>query len=72
MFLHGLIYSNRRFTRILCRSYFVGFGAANNPVVSDKSQDFRKADILRVPQVIKGFDKSDFFEVFSIHSKCQS
>jgi len=31
---------------------------------SDISQDFRLADILGVPQAIKGFDKSDFCEVF--------
>ncbi len=34
---------------------------------SDISQDFRLADILGVPQAIKGFDKSDFCEVFSIY-----
>jgi len=33
---------------------------------SDVSQDFRPADILGVPQAIKGFDKSDFCEVFNV------
>jgi len=37
--------------------------------LSDLSQDFRPADILRVSQAIKGFDKSDFCEVFSIYRK---
>jgi len=31
--------------------------------LSDLSQDFRSADILGVPQAIKGFDKPDFCEV---------
>jgi hypothetical protein len=34
---------------------------------SDISQDFRLADILGIPQAIKGFDKPDFCEVFSIY-----
>ena len=33
MLLHDLIYSNRRFARILSWSYVVSFGAANKPVV---------------------------------------
>jgi hypothetical protein len=40
--------------------------------LSDILQVFLQADILGVPQAIKGFDKSDFCEVLSIHSKCQS
>ncbi len=35
--------------------------------LSDISQDFRPIDILEVPQAIKGFDKSDFCEVFSMY-----
>jgi len=35
--------------------------------ISDISQDFRLADILGIPQAIKGFDKPDFCEVFSIY-----
>jgi len=35
--------------------------------LSDISQDFRLADILGIPQAIKGFDKPDFCEVFSIY-----
>ena len=35
--------------------------------MSDISQGFRPADILGVPQAIKGFDKSDFCEVFSMY-----
>jgi len=33
--------------------------------MSDISPVFRPADILALPQSIKGFDKSDFCEVFS-------
>jgi len=33
--------------------------------MSDISQHFRPADILGVQQAIKGFDKSNFCEVFS-------
>ena len=33
--------------------------------MSDLSQDFRAADILGVPQAIKGFDKLDFCYVLS-------
>ena len=33
--------------------------------MSDLSQVFRPADILGVPQAIKGFDKSDFWEVLN-------
>ena len=33
--------------------------------MSDLSQDFRPTDILGVPQAIKGFDKSDFWEVLN-------
>lgn len=33
--------------------------------LSDLSQDFRRADILGVPQTIKGFDKLDFCYVLS-------
>ena len=33
--------------------------------MSDISQVFRPADILGVPQAIKGFDKSDFWEVLN-------
>jgi hypothetical protein len=32
---------------------------------SDLSKVFRPADILGVPQAIKGFDKSDFWEVLN-------
>jgi len=35
--------------------------------LSELSQDFRPADILGVPQAIKGFDKPDFHGVFSIY-----
>jgi hypothetical protein len=35
---------------------------------SDISQVFEVDDILGTPQAIKGFDKSDFCEVFSIFS----
>ena len=34
--------------------------------MSDISKVLRPADILGVPQAIKGFDKSDFCDVFSI------
>jgi hypothetical protein len=34
--------------------------------VSDISQVLEVDDILGIPQAIKGFDKSDFCEVFSI------
>ena len=34
--------------------------------MSDLSPVFRPVDILGIPQAIKGFDKSDFGEVFSI------
>ena len=34
--------------------------------MSDISQDFRPADILGVPQAIKGFDKLDFCEVLNV------
>jgi hypothetical protein len=40
--------------------------------LSDISHDFRSVDIPGVPQAIKGFDKSDFCELFSIDIKCQS
>jgi hypothetical protein len=33
--------------------------------MSDISQIFRPADILGVPQAIKGIDKSDFWEVLN-------
>jgi hypothetical protein len=33
--------------------------------MSDISQDFRPADILGVPQAIKDFGKSDFFEIIN-------
>jgi len=36
---------------------------------SDISQVFVQDDILGVPQVTKGFDKSDFCEVISIYLK---
>jgi len=35
--------------------------------MSEKSQDFRPDDILGVSQGIKGFDTSDFCEVFSMN-----
>jgi len=35
--------------------------------MSDISKVFEVDDILGVPQAIKGFDKSDFCEVFSIY-----
>jgi len=38
-------------------------------LMSDISQDFRSADILGVPQAIKGFDKPDFYEVVSMNHK---
>jgi len=40
-------------------------------VTSDISQDFRPAEILGVPQAVKGFEKSDFFEVLSISQQMQ-
>jgi len=35
--------------------------------MSDISKVMGPVDILGVPQAIKGFDKSDFCEVFSIY-----
>ena len=40
-----------------------------NQAMSDISWDVRPADILGVPQAIKGFDKPDFCEVFLIYPK---
>ena len=40
--------------------------------LSDLSRDFRSADILGVPQTIKGFDKPDFYEVFLIDGLVKS
>jgi hypothetical protein len=37
--------------------------------MSDISQDFQLADILGVPQAIKGFDKLDFCELISISQR---
>jgi len=37
--------------------------------MSDISQGSEAADILGVPQAIKGFDKPDFYEVVSIYPK---
>ena len=62
LFFHWIMLDITVYSRILVAK-FPQSGTSVD--LSDISKVFRPADILGVPQAIKGFDKSDFWEVLN-------